>query len=147
MEFPRWPKSPNVPEEDIQPFAVVNSCCESLVVEGDYEEPLHVLFDKKIERHTTNWDIIGGDGVTQTHPEPTQSVPLKFKGGRGETIKRVFGRDIFEAINNNPARIKELVEGKHRTNLCEMIITDKGATIRLDLELFRAVTIAQNIMT
>lgn len=44
---------------------------------------------------------------------PKENVHLT--GARGKAVLKVFGRDIYNAINDGPNRKNEIKEGKHRT--------------------------------
>lgn len=76
---------------------------------------------------------------------PNSEVTLK--GVDNEAIATMFGSEIQQAIKESRIRLRELEEGKLKTECVSMIVTEKGAIVSLSLGLVRGLEIQKKLYT
>lgn len=76
---------------------------------------------------------------------PNSEVTLK--GVDNEAIATMFGSKIQQAIKESRIRLRELEEGKLKTECVSMIVTEKGAIVSLSLGLVRGLEIQKKLYT
>lgn len=76
---------------------------------------------------------------------PNSEVTLK--GVDNEAIATMFGSKIQQAIKESRIRLRELEEGKLKTECVLMIVTEKGAIVSLSLGLVRGLEIQKKLYT
>lgn len=119
-------------------------CLMSLdVCESDVEHLAMLLFDAQMKWVEQVRHIVLNEGITLIIPNSEATL----KGVRDEAIIKVFGNDIYNAINESPVRKRESKEGKLRTECVSMILTKNGAIINLSLGLDRGLEIRDKLYT
>ncbi|KFY48961.1 hypothetical protein V495_00870 [Pseudogymnoascus sp. VKM F-4514 (FW-929)] len=119
-------------------------CLMSLdVCESDVEHLAMLLFDAQMKWVEQVRHIVLNEGITLIIPHSEATL----KGVRDEAIIKVFGNDIYNAINESPVRKRESKEGKLRTECVSMILTKNGAIINLSLGLDRGLEIRDKLYT
>ena len=119
-------------------------CLMSLdVCEWDVEQLAMALFNAKVKWVEQVRHIVLNEGITLIIPNSEATL----KGAQDEAIIKVFGPEIYNAINESPVRIRELKEGKHVTECVSMILTKNGAIINLSLGLDKGLEIQNKLYT
>jgi len=119
-------------------------CLMSLdVCEWDVEHLAMALFNAKVKWVEQARHIVLNEGITLI----ISNSEATLKGVQDEAIIKVFGPEIYNAINESPVRTRELEEGKHATECVSMILTKNGAIINLSLGLDRGLEIQNKLYT
>lgn len=99
------------------------------------------LFNARVEWVGEMRHIVLEDGTILIIP----GAEATLKGVKDEAILKVFGPEIFRAIEESPVRRKEIMEGKFATECVSMILTKNGAIISLSLGLDKGLEIQKKL--
>jgi hypothetical protein len=119
-------------------------CLMSLrVYEWAVEFLAQSLFDFKVKRVDQIRHIISSKELQVA----VSGADTMLRGAQDEALIAVFGFSMYEAMNGNFIRRKEIQEGKARTDCVSMVLLDDGAIINISLDWDNGLKIRNKLYT